>query len=117
MQTGPTRVDLVAPKADMVLENGSWLYVEAREGAYLQPSAQLDLSGDATVYRDDGTTLHSASAALDLKAGAAAGSEPTHAEGRFGTLDAQGGFTVLDKGAVVQFAGPARLVLRAASRP
>ena len=117
VQIGPTRVDLVGPKADIVMENGSWLYVEAREGAYVQPSAQLDLSGDATVYRDDGTTLRSASAALDLKAGAAAGSEPTHAEGPFGTLDAQGGFTVVDKGAVVQFAGPARLVLRAAGRP
>lgn len=114
VQNGPSRVDLVSPKGDLVLENGAWLYVEAREGVYLQHSAQLDLSGDATVYRDDGTTLRSASAALDLKAGAVAGSEPTHAEGPFGTLDAQGGFTVVDKGAVVQFAGPARLVLRAA---
>ena len=41
---------------------------------------------------------------------AAAGSEPTHAEGPFGTLDAQG-FTITDKGAAVQFIGPAHLVL------
>jgi lipopolysaccharide export system protein LptC len=47
---------------------------------------------------------------MDLKSGAAASSQPVHAEGPFGTLDAQG-FALVDKGAVVQFTGPARLVL------
>lgn len=111
LQSGPLRVDLSGPKGDIVLENGSWLYVEAREGVYIQRSGQLDLSGDATIYRDDGTVVRSQSAAVDLKAGAVAGSEPTHAEGPFGVLDAQG-FAVIDKGAVLQFTGPARLVLR-----
>ena len=50
-----------------------------------------------TLYRDDGTTMVTASASIDLKPGAAAGGEPTHAEGPFGTLDAQG-FTLTDKG-------------------
>ena len=38
-----------------------------------------------------------------------------HAEGPFGSLDAQG-FAVTDHGAVVQFTGPGRLVLNARSR-
>jgi len=63
-----------------------------------------------TLYRDDGTTVTTDSASLDLKNGAAASSEPTHAEGPFGTLDAQG-FTLTDKGTAIQFTGPARLVL------
>ena len=62
------------------------------------------------IYRDNGVTLQTPSAAVDLKAGAAAGSQHTHAEGPFGTLDAQG-FALVDKGAVVQFDGKSRLVL------
>ena len=34
----------------------------------------------------------------------------TRAEGPFGTLEAQG-FAVVDQGAVIQFTGPARLVM------
>ena len=37
-------------------------------------------------------------------------SDRTHAEGPFGTLDAQG-FVLVDKGAVIQFQGPAHMVL------
>ena len=35
-------------------------------------------------------------------------------EGPFGTLDSEG-FTLVDKGTAVQFAGPARLVMNGAS--
>ena len=62
------------------------------------------------LYRAKGVTLYTQSAAMDLKQGAAAGSEPTHAEGPFGTLDAQG-FALVDKGAVMQFDGKSRLLL------
>jgi len=76
----------------------------------MQHLGQLDLSHDVTLYRDDGTTLHTQSASIDMKASAAAGNEPVHAEGPFGTLDAQG-FALTDKGDVIQFVGPARLIL------
>ena len=52
-------------------------------------------------------------ASIDLKDGAAAGAEPVHAEGPFGTLDAQG-FTVTDKGTSIQFAARRGLVLNGA---
>ena len=88
--------------------------LQAKQGVFMQHINQLDLSHDVTLYRDDGTTLVTASAAIDLKNGAAAGAEPVHAEGPFGTLDAQG-FTLLDKGANIQFTGPAHLVLNGAT--
>ncbi len=113
-QVGPERTDLEEPKADMELPSGTWLMVEARQGVFEQKTNRLDLSGDVTLYRDDGTMLQTASASMDLRANAAAGSEMVHAEGPFGVLDAQG-FTVLDRGAVVQFTGPARLVLSGSS--
>jgi len=113
-QDGPERINLTTPKGDITLENGAWMMVKAKQGVFMQHSNLLDLSHDVTLYRDDGTTLVTASASLDLSRGAAAGAEPVHAEGPFGTLDAQG-FTATDKGTSIEFAGPATLVLNGAS--
>ncbi len=109
-QDGPERLNLTEPKGDVVSENGTWMMVQSQKGVYLQHTGQLDLSGDATVYRDDGITMHTDLVAVDVKSGAAASNERTHVEGPFGTLDAQG-FALVDKGAVVQFSGPSRLLL------
>jgi lipopolysaccharide export system protein LptC len=113
-QAGADRVNLTSPKADITLQDGTWLMLQARHGVYMQHSNQLDLSHAVTLYRDDGTTMVTASAAIDLKNGAAAGAEPVHAEGPFGVLDSQG-FTLVDKGTNIQFAGPAKLVLNGAT--
>ena len=113
-QVGPDRINLTTLKADITLTDGTWLMLQSKHGVFLQHSNQLDLSQDVVLYRDDGTTVTTASASVDLKNGAAASAEPTHAEGPFGTLDAQG-FTLTDKGAVIQFAGPAHLVLNGSS--
>lgn len=115
VQKGPERVDLTDPKGDISLESGNWLMIQSKQGVYLQKTGQLDLSGDVTLYRDDGTTLTTSSSAVDLKAGAAAGSEMTHVEGPFGSLDAQG-FALTDKGATIRFTGPGRLVLNSRSK-
>ncbi len=114
-KAGPERVNLTAPKGDITLQDGTWLMLQAKQGVFIQHTNQLDLSHDVTLYRDDGTTLVTASASIDMKNGAAAGADPVHAEGPFGTLEARGGFTLLDKGATIQFAGPAHLVLNGAS--
>jgi lipopolysaccharide export system protein LptC len=114
-KAGPERVNLTTPKGDITLQDGTWLMLQAKQGVFIQHTNQLDLSHDVTLYRDDGTTLVTASASIDMKNGAAAGADPVHAEGPFGTLEARGGFTLLDKGATIQFAGPAHLVLNGAS--
>lgn len=112
-QVSPERINLHEPKGDITLESGNWLMVQSRRGVYLQHLDDLDLSRDVVLYRDDGTTLTTDAATVDLKAGAAAGADRTHAEGPFGTLDAQG-FALTDKGAAIQFFGPGRLVMNAA---
>jgi len=89
--------------------------VEARNGVFMQKANQVDLSKDVLLYRNDGMTLRTDSIAVDLKAGAAAGQEPVHVEGPLGQLDAQG-FVLMDKGAVIQFTGPARMVVNGAER-
>jgi lipopolysaccharide export system protein LptC len=115
LQDGPERVNLVQPKGDLLSDNGSWTYVESKKGVYIQHASLLDLSGDVVIFRDSGVTLRTQSASMDLKSGAAAGNEATHAEGPFGTLDAQG-FALVDKGAVIQFQGSSRLVLNGSHR-
>ncbi|PPQ31703.1 LPS export ABC transporter periplasmic protein LptC [Rhodopila globiformis] len=112
-QMDADRVVMTMPKGDITLQNGTWLMLTAKDGTYLQKLNQLDLVNNVTLYRDDGTTMHTASASIDTKAGAAAGSAPTHVEGPFGTLDAQG-FTVMDSGTAIDFPGPAHVVLNAA---
>lgn len=112
-QISPQRVNLTQPKADVTLENGTWLMVQGKQGVYIQHLGQLDLSGDVTLYRQDGTVMVSDTATTDMKLGGASSNDRTHAEGPFGTLDAQG-FTITDKGDVVQFTGPAHMLLNAA---
>jgi lipopolysaccharide export system protein LptC len=112
-QIDPQKVGLTLPKGDITLENGTWLMLTAKQGTFVQQLNQLDLVKDVTLYRDDGTTMHTESASIDVKAGAAAGSEPVHVEGPFGVLDATG-FTVMDKGNAIDFAGPAHVILNGA---
>lgn len=114
-QVSPGRTDLTDPKGDITLGSDGWMMVQARKGVYMQESSRLDLSGDVTLYRDDGTTLTTDAVAVDLRAGAASSGGQVHVEGPFGTLDAQG-FTVLDRGAVMQFTGPGRLVLNGGTK-
>ncbi len=114
-QIEPGKVGLTLPKGDITLQNGTWLMLTSQTGTFMQHLNQLDLVKQVTLYRDDGTTMHTESASIDLKAGAAAGSERVHAEGPFGVLDAAG-FTLMDKGTSIDFAGPAHVVLNGAGR-
>jgi lipopolysaccharide export system protein LptC len=109
-QVSPERINLVEPKGDVNLESGVWLMAQSRSGVYMPHADQLDLSGDVVLYRDDGLTMTTDSATLDLKAGVASSADQVHVEGPFGSLDAQG-FAVIDRGQVLQFTGPGRLVL------
>ena len=109
-QVGQDRIDMIRPIGDLMLESGGWAIVQADTGVYMQKGGQLDLSGNVVLYRDDGTVMQTDAASVDVKDGAAAGSARTHVEGPFGTLDAQG-FSLLDRGAVVRFDGPGRLLL------
>lgn len=116
VQIGPDRVDLTAPSGDTLSGGSTWMILRARQGVYQPQSEILDLSGDVTVYRDDATILRSDVATIDLRQGLAAGESRVHAEGPFGTLDAQA-YSIADKGSVVQFAGPARLKLNGGDAP
>jgi lipopolysaccharide export system protein LptC len=109
-QRSVEQIDLTVPNADMTLENGTWINVKSKLGVFMRNAQQLDLSDHVVLYRDDGTTMTTSSATVEMKAGAASGAAPTHVEGPFGTLDASG-FTTVDKGAAIQFWGPVHVLL------
>ncbi len=109
-RVGEERFNLRLPRGDLMLHNGTWLQVRAKRGVYFQHTDLLDLYQDVMLYRADGTIMNAASATVDMHGGAVTSDDYTHAEGPFGQLDAEG-FTLLDKGNIVQFHGPAKLVL------
>jgi lipopolysaccharide export system protein LptC len=114
-QAGPERINLTAPVGDIALSGGGWAQVQAAAGVYMRKTQQLDLAGEVTLYRDDGTVVTTDAATVDLKEGVVASGNMTHVEGPFGTLDAQG-FTITERGQVVQFSGPGRLVLNGGTK-
>ncbi len=103
-------LDLTAPRADMLMTDGGWVYLEAEAGRYDRPASLLDLTGGVTIYHDDGTMLQTEAAAIELAQGRAHGQRPVAAQGSFGTLTSEG-FDLRERGAVVVFTGRAHAVL------
>ena len=103
-------IQLHSPKADITLENGTWIALTAENGDYRKDAQTIELEGDVNLFHDAGYEFHSESAFIDLGSGNAFGFEPVAGQGPFGTLKSIG-FQVLDKGERIVFTGPARLVL------
>jgi lipopolysaccharide export system protein LptC len=104
------RIELGVPQADITLSNGTWLSIAAERGLYDRDGDVLELSGGVSLFQDQGYELHAAEAVVRLDEGTASARVAIEGQGPFGRLTAAG-FDLLDKGAVVVFTGPARVVL------
>src|SRR6185312_1175738 len=103
-------VSLTAPKADMTTNSGNWVEITSCTGTY-QPQPQLlDLYGDVELYQDRGNEFHTDSASIDIANGTAKSDQPVTGQGPFGHVTAEG-FTMLDRGAIIQFTGKTSLTL------
>ena len=111
VQQSPDKVALTAPEGDITLKNGGWLMLKSNTGIFHQQTQMLHLSGDVTLYRNDGTILTVAQTEIDLHAGSAVSSAPVQVEGPFGTLNAAKGFVLRNHGADILFKGPASMTL------
>ena len=103
-------VALELPKADLTLEDGTWLVLTADTGLYQRDGATLDLKGGVNLFHDTGYEISTEVLDVDLKAGGATGDKPINGHGPFGELKAQG-IKLIDKGQVIYFTGPAHLLL------
>lgn len=108
-------INLTAPQADISLNDGTWLMVGADTGQYHRETQMLRLDGEVNLFQDQGYEMHTDSATVMLEQGSASSSTPVRSQGPFGQLESQG-FKLQEKGKVVFFTGPARLVLNSAGQ-
>ncbi|MCW9032585.1 MAG: LPS export ABC transporter periplasmic protein LptC [Rhodospirillales bacterium] len=103
-------VELEMPKADMTLDDGSWLVLTAEEGKYQQEQQKLDLKGAVNLYHDSGYEIRTAKADVDLSKGEASSDVKVKGHGPFGQLESEG-FLLKDLGERIIFTGKAHLLI------
>lgn len=99
---------LEQPKADIVLEDGTWVALTASDGEYEEVTKSLYLKGNVNVFHDAGHEFRTPTARFNLDDRSAAGSDPVEGQGPLGTLHSEG-FRILDGGDRVIFTGKARM--------
>ena len=104
-------IELNAPSAEISLKDGKVLSAKASAGLYDRNEKKLDLSGDVDVGEESGYRFRTSAALVNLDEGSASGHAPVTGEGPLGTLEAEGGFQLTDRGRIVHFNGKSRLVL------
>jgi len=108
--TGQKLIDLVEPRAELTMKDGSWLKISASNGVYDRNQEILDLGGQVDVIQQNGDQVHSTAARISVRDRIASGNAPVSGRGSFGTI-AAAGFSVTESGSVVNFTGPVTLVL------
>jgi lipopolysaccharide export system protein LptC len=115
-QIGQEEVMLLdQPRADILLNDGAWIYVEADNGRYDKPAQHLDLEGNVRIFHDSGMLFRTEQASVQIDQGSADGDRATQAQGSFGTIESEG-FRLRDRGAVMIFTGKAHAVLEGRQR-
>ena len=103
-------VELEMPKADISLDDGSWLVVTAKSGIYVRQKEILTLNEQVNLFHDSGYEFRTESADINLTTGSASGSVPVEGQGPFGNLKAEG-FRLVDKGKTIYFTGKSKLTI------
>ncbi len=110
-ETGESEiVDLELPKADLTLEDGTWLAIMAKAGRYHRKAEIVNLAGDVVLFHDQGFEVRTEVAHVYLNDGRAEGDEPVEGHGPLGTLVSEG-FRIEDQGKRVFFTGKSRMLV------
>lgn len=103
-------VRLETPKADLTLENGTWLVLTANKGRFFEGRQHLELEGNVNLFHDTGYEIATEHLNIDLKTNVAQSTAPVVGHGPFGVLNSAG-LKLIDRGRIIYFTGPAKLVL------
>ena len=103
-------INLELPKADITLQDGTWVTLTARDGLYDRDRHTVDLAGQVSFVQDQGFELHTESAHFDLDKGTAMGREAVTGQGVFGQIESKG-FDSFNQGDRIIFTGPSRVLL------
>ena len=107
---GGKSIELEMPKADISLEDGSWLVLTAKSGIYERKNETLTLNDQVNLFHDSGYEFRTESAVIDLTKGTASGAVSVLGQGPFGNLKAEG-FHLVDKGKTIYFIGKSKLTI------
>lgn len=103
-------IELELPKADITLQDGTWLALTAKSGQYDRESELLDLFGSVSVFHDKGMEMRTEAARVDLHNGTAESVQPVEGQGSMGFINSEG-FLVLDRGERIIFTGKSRMII------
>ena len=103
-------IELELPKADITLQDESWIAVTANAGIFHKKTRILDLKGGVVMFHDMGYEFRTPRASIDMGNRSARGDSPVQGHGPFGRISAAG-FRLFENGERIIFTGKARLVL------
>ncbi len=106
---------LEQPKADIVLQDGSWVALTALDGRFEEDTKFLYLLGDVNVFHDAGHEFSTPKARFNLNDQSASGDDPVEGQGPLGTLQSEG-FRIFDGGDRVLFTGKAQMLVYRGAR-
>lgn len=104
---------LETPKADLQMESGHWVAMEAQSGRFQQEQQNLLLQNGVRIFHDGGYQLDTAEMLIDLKNDRAVSETDVFAQGPEGTLAAKG-LDGNNRDGVLLFKGPVKVVLTTA---
>lgn len=108
----PDRQDLMAleqPHADLQTRGGANIVLTSDSGVYQSQTQLLDLFGHVTLVHQNGSTVVTSSAHLDMAVNSATGHEAVEGHGPSGDVWGEG-FEIIDKGDTIVFTGQSRLI-------
>jgi lipopolysaccharide export system protein LptC len=103
-------IDLTSPEADVTIDGGAWLAINAESGRYLRKEQKLDLNGAVSLFHDQGFELHTRDVQVDLATSTARTAQPVQGQGPSGNLAADG-MVVQDGGKRVFLLGRSKVML------
>ncbi|MCW8914974.1 MAG: LPS export ABC transporter periplasmic protein LptC [Magnetovibrio sp.] len=103
-------VKMEMPKADLTLDDGTWLVLTADNGRYFENAQLLELEGGVNLFHDTGYEISTDQLVLNLRTSVAESKTPVAGHGPFGEMNSNG-LKLIDKGRVIFFSGPAKLKL------
>jgi len=83
-------IDLEAPQADVLAEDGTWIAISAETGRYRESSRVLELFGGVNLFHDEGYEIHTERAEINIATGVATGNRPVRGHGPIGELAGEG---------------------------
>ena len=99
-------ISLKKPLADITMSSGSYVALTANDGILDRDADIITLSGDVTLFHDNGLSFQTDSATIDLNEKTAQGDDPVEGQNGDGELVSQG-FRVRDDGDTIEFTGKA----------